>query len=428
VTTTWADPREKVDENAKAVVIWDVRTGEEKRAFKNEGAKDKPMEPFQWSHDGKYFAKMTEDAIQVYSTEDFKLLDKKSIKLSGVKEFKWSPTQNIIAAYIPGQDAGQNPARIVLIDIPSRKEIRQKNLFSVSEIALFWHPDGTYLAVKVDRQKSKNTKSYSFELFRLKERDVPIEVLEIPSPVLTFAWEPKGHRFCLVHGEPPRVDCSFYTMLKEGKAQVTILKTLEKKPVNEIHWAPSGHHVVLAGMKTLNGQLLFFNADDMEVLGEDEHFMCTDIEWDPTGRYVCTYVSAFRQPMENGYVIWNFAGKVQLRVAKDKFFQFLWRPRPPSLLSPEKEKEIRKKLPEYSKRYEEEDRQAREFAETEHLREKQKKREEFEKGEELRKKMYREWQKERRELRGCVTDDEDEYELVEETFEELINTKEEKMI
>ena len=87
--------------------------------------------------------------MQVYSTEDFKLLDKKSIKLSGVKEFKWSPTQNIIAAYIPGQDAGQNPARIVLIDIPSRKEIRQKNLFSVSEVALFWHPDGTYLAVKV---------------------------------------------------------------------------------------------------------------------------------------------------------------------------------------------------------------------------------------------------------------------------------------
>jgi translation initiation factor 3 subunit B len=42
-------------------------------------------------------------------------------------------------------------------------------------------------------------------------------------------------------------------------------------------------------MKTLNGQLLFFNADDNEILGEDEHFMCTDIVWDPTGRYV-TYL------------------------------------------------------------------------------------------------------------------------------------------
>ena len=122
------------------------------------------------------------------------------------------------------------------------------------------------------------------------------------------------------------------------------------------------------------------------------------------------------------------AGKVQLRVAKDKFFQFLWRPRPPTLLSAEKEKEIRKKLPEYSARYLEEDRKLREEAETAHLRERQKKKDEFEKGEDVRKKMYLEWQKERRELRGCVTDDEDEYELVEETFEELISTKEDKMI
>ena len=55
-------------------------------------------------------------------------------------------------------DAGQTPARIVLIEVPSRKEIRQKNLFSVADIAMYWHPDGSYLAVKVDRQKSKNTK------------------------------------------------------------------------------------------------------------------------------------------------------------------------------------------------------------------------------------------------------------------------------
>ena len=427
VTSAWADAREKVDENAKAVIFWDVSTGEEKRAFKNEGAKDKPMEPFVWSHDGKYFARMTEDAIQVYSTTDFKLLDKKSIKLPGVREFQWSPSQNIIAAYIPGKDGGDTPARIVLIEVPTRKELRQKNLFSVAEIAMFWHPDGTYLAVKVDRQKSKNTKSYSFELFRLKERDVPIEVLELQSPVVTFAWEPKGHRFCLVHGEPPRVDCSFYTMLNQGKAQVTLQKTLEKKPVNEVHWSTSGHHVVLAGMKTLNGQLLFFNADDMEILNEDEHFMCTDIEWDPTGRYVCTYVSAFRQAMENGYVIWNFAGKVMNRVSKDKFFQFKWRPRPPSLLSADKEKEIRKKLPEYSARYLEEDRLKQEEAEREANREQQEKRDEFEKGEAARKKLYLELQPERRALRGCVTDDEDEYELVEETFEELISTKEERV-
>ncbi len=85
----------------------------------------------------------------------------------------------------------------------------------------------------MDRQKSKTIKTYSFELFRLKERDVPIEVLEIANGsatgnmVVIFAWEPKGHRFCLVHGEPPRVDCSFYTMQKEGKPQV------QKRPIRD---------------------------------------------------------------------------------------------------------------------------------------------------------------------------------------------------
>ena len=186
---------------------------------------------------------------------------------------------------------------------------------------MHWHPDGTYLCVKVDRQKSKKTTTYSFELFRIKERDIPIEVLEIKDSVVAFAWEPKGHRFCLVHGEQPRPDISFYTMLKEGKAAVSLLKTLEKKPVNELFWSPMGHHIVLAGLKNLNGMLNFYNVDEMESMNEDEHFLCTDLVWDPTGRYVCTYVSAFRQPMENGYTIWNFAGRPQLRTAKDKFFQ-----------------------------------------------------------------------------------------------------------
>lgn len=43
------------------------------------------------------------------------------------------------------------------------------------------------------------------------------------------------------------------------------------------------------------------------------------------------------------------------RTSHDRFFQLLWRPRPPSLLSEEKQREIVKNLRKYSKRYEEED-------------------------------------------------------------------------
>ncbi|KAH1109998.1 hypothetical protein GYH30_009078 [Glycine max] len=66
------------------------------------------------------------------------------------------------------------------------------------------------------------------------------------------------------------------------------------------------------GLKGLNGQLEFYNVDELETMAMAEHFMATSVEWDPTGR-------------------------------------------PPSPLSPEKEEEMSKNLKKYSKKYEAED-------------------------------------------------------------------------
>ena len=43
------------------------------------------------------------------------------------------------------------------------------------------------------------------------------------------------------------------------------------------------------------------------------------------------------------------------RIAKEKMYQFAWRPRPPSLLSREQEDDILKNLKRYTKKFEEED-------------------------------------------------------------------------
>lgn len=60
------------------------------------------------------------------------LLDKKSLKLEAVQDFEWSPTEDILCAYQSEQAGGNLPARISLIKLPERTELRQKNLFSVS--------------------------------------------------------------------------------------------------------------------------------------------------------------------------------------------------------------------------------------------------------------------------------------------------------
>ena len=59
--------------------------------------------------------------------------------------------------------------------------------------------------------------------------------------------------------------------------------------------------------------------------------------------------------MENGYHLYDFKG-TQLREEHiERFKQFAWRPRPPTLLSPEEQKKVRKTLREYSKVFEDQD-------------------------------------------------------------------------
>jgi len=84
---------------------------------------------------------------------------------------------------------------------------------------------------------------------------------------------------------------------------------------------------------------------------EREHYMCTDLAWDPTGRYVTTWVCNWKCKSENGYKIWPFHGRGELvSVTKDPFFQFLWRPTPASLLSPAQKAEVEKNLKEFQKK------------------------------------------------------------------------------
>jgi translation initiation factor 3 subunit B len=60
--------------------------------------------------------------------------------------------------------------------------------------------------------------------------------------------------------------------------------------------------------------------------------------------------------MENGYHLYDFKGELLREEHLDKFKQLLWRPRPPTMLSKDEQKQIRKNLREYSKDFEEQDR------------------------------------------------------------------------
>ncbi|GLJ05188.1 hypothetical protein SUGI_0013290 [Cryptomeria japonica] len=442
VTYSSHEPSNPRDTQRVTLNIFDMRTGTVAREFKGSaddfatggtgGVAGVSWPVFRWAggRDDKYFARIGKNAISVYETDTMGLLDKKLLKVDNVMDFSWSPTDPILSLFVPEGGGGNQPARVSLVQIPGREELRQKNLFSVSDCKMYWQSNGDYLAVKVDRYtKTKKSTHTGFELFRIKERDIPIEVLELENKndrIVAFAWEPKGHRFAIIHGDGSKPDVSFYSMRSPNNVgRVSKLATIKGRSANALFWSPIGRFIILAGLKTHNGQLEFYNVDELETMATGEHFMATDIEWDPTGRYVATYVTTVHE-MENGFNIWSFNGKLLYRVSRDHFYQLLWRPRPPSLLSPEKEEEIAKNLKKYSKKYEAEDQDVSLLL--------------SEQDREKRKKLQEEWQgwvnewkrlhEEERFLRqalrdGEPSDEEEEYEAEEVEAEEVLDVAEE---
>jgi len=208
-----------------------------------------------------------------------------------------------------------------------------------------------------------------------------VEVVELKDTVMDFSWEPKGERFAIVSSNDPnlgnpgpgvtiKTDVSFY-QLDHGKNDFRLLRTLPSRTSNAIRWSPRGRHVVLATVgSSSKSELEFwdldFNSDDrkegqvewgsgIQLLGTADHYGVTDVEWDPSGRYLATSASAWTHTLENGYAIWDFRGQEIVKNIQDRFKQFIWRPRPPTLVPKEKQKSIRKNLREYSRAFDEED-------------------------------------------------------------------------
>ena len=81
----------------------------------------------------------------------------------------------------------------------------------------------------------------------------------------------------------------------------------------------------------------------------------TNISWDPSGRFVAAWSTSWLHAIENGYRLYEFTGNLLRDDSIDQFKDFVWRPRPPSLLTNSDKKKVRSNLREYSAQFEEAD-------------------------------------------------------------------------
>lgn len=140
---------------------------------------------------------------------------------------------------------------------------------------------------------------YNFEIFHMREKQIPVDSVESKEPVQAFAWEPVGSKFAIIQGEFPNISVSFYGV-KTGQTP-SLLKRLEKRMCSHLFWSPNGQFIVLAGLGSNGGgSLEFVDSNEFLVMNTTDHFQMSDVEWDPTGRYVVTGVSFWKTKVDTG--------------------------------------------------------------------------------------------------------------------------------
>jgi translation initiation factor 3 subunit B len=302
-------------------------------------------------------------ALMVYEASTMKLMTqelppKHTMQEDGLCSFAWSPTNpNMFAHVVSGDDsigfrvtiekivdAGDN-----MVDL---SPVARRNYFQTDRIDLLWHPDGTHLAAKI--LKSKGTTS--FGVFRIGQHTASAEALDVKGEPLRFAWQPNGSRFAIIvsHGAHKQ-NIMFYDVAKMGFKEVGSFPSEGVR----IHWAPKGTRCTSINFDKsrlefygVQGSGPFASDQKMTAISSVEHPMITHGEWDPTGRYFCSYTSSLEQQMDNSYMLWNVNGLVLVdRVKIPRLSHVSWRPLARSLLASEEVAKIRKTLPQKSLQY-----------------------------------------------------------------------------
>ncbi|KAK9472567.1 uncharacterized protein V1510DRAFT_417105 [Dipodascopsis tothii] len=410
-------------DEGKQIVVWNVKTGLPMRTFSSALPDPDPTIPkkinwpaFKWSSDDKYLARVIPgQQIFIYETPGMGLLDKKSIKIDGVVDFEFSPAklstgkkkngndEHMLSFWTP--EVNNQSARVTVMKVPSKEIVRTRNLFNVADCRMHWQSEGDFLCVKVVRYtKTKKSTFTNLEFFRMREKNIPIELVELKETVVNFAWEPKGDRLVIIStgdltpvatgpagAGAGRAGAAVLAPAPQSTGETTVsfyglerskgvnglfrqIRTLEKKNSNSLFWSPGGRFVVVASVGTstsTNGSLEFWDFDfegerkegfsvedvpaNLQLMATGNHYQLTDVEWDPTGRYVATSSSIWGRASETGYRIWDLKGALLREDSMDRFKQFLWRPRPPSLLTEEQKRHTRKNLRDFAKKFEQED-------------------------------------------------------------------------
>lgn len=302
------------------------------------------------------------ETLSFYHAASMKLispdLHKYTAKALGLKSFEWSPSNpKLFACVIEGTEHSGWCIEVNSIETDGTiQNVSRRNVLHAIDLRLMWHPSGTHMAARVSKLKNGET-LFDYIIFSVSGTTVAVHSFEAKGRIMQRLWWAQNKpRFCVRfdagNGLPAAL--GFYTVEAVGCRMIGEPVAGE---VDSVWWSSKGKECVTVDHKKSCMDFIVVDDDSVDrVAKEKEHKGVTHLSWDPSGRFVASYVStvdanAFGDP---GYKIWSVFGDMlcESQNIKGSFSHFTWRPLPRSLLSPEHIARIEKELPERRAQYE----------------------------------------------------------------------------
>lgn len=158
------------------------------------------------------------------------------------------------------------------------------------------------------------------------------EIKVFENQVSDVKWSPSGENFIVISGKMPAT-CTVYTKDCVPKFE------FGKLYMNTVKYSPHDDLVLLGGFKSLAGDLLFWDKQDISnihLIGKNNSHSSIQQEWSPDSRYFMTAVTHPRVRVENELSIFNNYGErvfyERLPEGGEMYFAF-WQPVNPSVYS-----------------------------------------------------------------------------------------------
>lgn len=102
------------------------------------------------------------------------------------------------------------------------------------------------------------------EIFDFSEKLVAVQTIQLSDPFISFGWEPKGDRFCVLQGSSNKATPVIYRIEKGKPAPVCISKLEAGIQLNTISWAPQGGWLSVYANNSSAGHVYFIDTNGAE--------------------------------------------------------------------------------------------------------------------------------------------------------------------